>query len=415
MEYGLIERSKFHIPNSTFHPMRIIHISCVAPPEIGGIGQSAFEMVKGLRSCGHDAVLVSRQIRHALPEPDAEFVKRLPSPLRWGNAGVLSGLKPLMKTADVVQLHYPFFGTAEAVAQDCLLLKKPLVTTFHMDATAPFPIGMAFAAYRSMVQPAVLLASHRVFVSSLDYADHSSLRGFRKSHPERVVELPFGVDHEFFMPRPEGQRARGPEGTETLSASGHPAFWPSGLSPAHVIGFVGGMDGAHAFKGIPVLLKAMTLLPSDCHALLVGDGARRRVFEAKARDLGIAGRCHFTGRLDQQKLREAYCAMDVLALPSTSAAEAFGLVAVEAMSCGVPVVASNLPGVRSVVNDRVTGLLTPPGDAAALAGALKELVTNETLRQGYGRAGRERVLSRYDWRRHVDGLVRAYREVTGMS
>jgi glycosyltransferase involved in cell wall biosynthesis len=384
--------------------MRIIHISCVAPPETGGMGQSAFEMVKGLRSRGHDAILVSRQLRHALPEQDAEFVERLPAPLRWGNAGVLSGLKSIMKTADTVHLHYPFFGTAEAVAQDCLLMKKPLVTTFHMDATARFPLGTVFDAYRIAVQPAVLLASHRVFVSSLDYADNSSLRGFRKSHPERVIELPFGVDHDFFVPI-DG-RAGGQAGRRANFS----------IPPdARVIGFVGGMDGAHVFKGIPVLLKAMTLLPPDCHAMLVGDGARKRVFEAKARDLGIAERCHFTGRLDREKLREAYQAMDVLALPSTSAAEAFGLVAIEAMSCGVPVVASNLPGVRSVVNDRVTGLLTPPGDAGALARTLKDLLMNETLRSGFGRAARERVLTRYDWGRHVEGLIGAYREVTGMS
>jgi glycosyltransferase involved in cell wall biosynthesis len=384
--------------------MHILHISCVAPPETGGIGQAAFEMVKGLRARGHDATLVSRSLRHALPEPDAEFVKRLPSPLRFGNAGTLRGLAELMETADVVHLHYPFFGTAEAVAQDCLLMKKPLVTTFHMDATAGFPMGMAFGMYRAIVQPAILLASRRVFVSSLDYADNSSMRGFRKSHPERVIELPFGVDHDFFTPT----------ATAVATAVAPPTAHPF-PQDARVIGFVGGMDAAHAFKGVPVLLKAMASLPADCHVLLVGDGAKRRVFEAKARELGIADRCHFTGRLSNEKLREAYQAMDVLVLPSTSAAEAFGLVAIEAMSCGVPVVASNLPGVRSVVNDRVTGLLTPPGDAEALARTLKDLVMNESLRAGFGKAARERVLSRYDWGRHVEGLEKAYREVAGVS
>ena len=142
--------------------------------------------------------------------------------------------------------------------------------------------------------------------------------------------------------------------------------------------------------------------------MLVGDGPQRRLFEARAKELGIADRVHFAGRVPQEKLPDAYRSMSVLAFPSTGAAEAFGLVAVEAMACGVPVVASNLPGVRSVVADGVTGLLTPPFDANALADALLRILDNTSLRQGMSRAARERVISRYSWDKHVGGLMEVY-------
>ena len=398
--------------------MNILHLSCVAPPQTGGIGQAASEIVKHLRNRGVDATLVAPALRRPLAEQDPAWVKRLPAPIHIGNAAILTGLKPLLKQADVVHLHYPFFGVAESVAQDCLLMRKPLVMTFHMDATSDGIASSVFdttllghipgmrllrralvaipdTLYRLAVQPAIVRAAQKIFVSSLDYADHSSIGRFRRAHPERVIELPFGVDQGRFSPVTK-------DGTRQSLVPTPP------LTKERTVGFVGGMDAAHAFKGIPVLLKAMTYLPQDVHALLVGDGPQRRLFEARAKELGIADRVHFAGRVPQEKLPDAYRSMSVLAFPSTGAAEAFGLVAVEAMACGVPVVASNLPGVRSVVADGVTGLLPPPFDANALADALLRILDNTSLRQGMSRAARERVISRYSWDKHVGGLMEVY-------
>jgi glycosyltransferase involved in cell wall biosynthesis len=371
--------------------MKILHIACVAPPETGGIGQSANEMVKRLRERGEEATLVAPVMRGKTDEHHAPWIQRRPAPLRFGNASIMTGVKRLIRNHDVVHLHYPFFGTAEAVAQDCLMMKRPLVMTFHMDATAGGWLGAVFNTYRSVAQPAILRAAKKIFVSSFDYADASSIGGFHQAHPDRVIELPFGVDHDRFSPGVKGEFGI-PEG-------------------ARVVGFVGGMDAAHAFKGLPFLLKAIAMLPSDVHALLVGDGPQRLSFERQARDLGIIDRCHFAGRLPQERLPEAYRAMDVFSFASTSKAEAFGLVALEAMACGVPVVASNLPGVRSVVADNVTGLHIPHSDANALAEGLRRILDNPSLREGMSRAARERVISRYDWNRHVDELMKVYQDV----
>ena len=373
--------------------MKILHIACIAPPDTGGIGQSASEMVKRLRARGEEATLVAPKRRSKQGEPDdAPYIKRLPAPLRWGNAAVLTGLHSLIRAHDVIHLHYPFFGTAEAVAQDCLALKKPLITTFHMDATAPGLAGMAFESYRTIVQPAVLRASRRVIVSSLDYAAHSSLRRFTQTFGDRVIELPFGVSEQFTPGDKRIARAAFNLPTDT-----------------QIIGFVGGMDKAHSFKGISFLLEALKEIPS-AHLLLVGDGGERGHFKAQAKDLGVMDRCHFVGRLPPEKLVSAYRAMDVLAFPSTSAAEAFGLVVVEALACSTPVVASNLPGVRAVVGE--SGLLVPPKDATALADALKKVLGDTDLRQRLIASSQARVQLRFNWNRHVDGLVDLYHTVS---
>jgi glycosyltransferase involved in cell wall biosynthesis len=84
-------------------------------------------------------------------------------------------------------------------------------------------------------------------------------------------------------------------------------------------------------------------------------------------------------------------------------------VAIEAMACGTPVVASDLPGVRKVIAE--SGVLVPPGDAALLASALRQVIEDDALRQRLVTSGQDRVQARFKWDRHVDGLLDAYRAV----
>lgn len=371
--------------------MRILHISCIAPPDLGGMGQVAFEEVRALRACGEDAVLIAPRRRNPEGGPDESWIIRLPSLFRWGNAAMLRGLDRLIKDAEIVHLHYPFFGTAEAVAQSCLIHRKPLFLTFHMDASASYPLELVFYLFRVLSQPAVLLASQRVFVSSLDYAEHSSISGFLKSHPDRVIENPFGVD-PVFCP-----------GVGDKVKFGIPG-------DAFVVGFTASMDHAHEFKGIETLLEAMTHLPEKVHALFVGDGDRRRVYEAWAKDRKISHRCHFAGRLARTDVPTAYRTMDVFAFPSIGKAEAFGLVAAEALSCGIPVIASDLPGVRTVVKKDETGLLIPARDARTLASSIATLKDDVLLRKRFTERASKDASIRFNWNHHIEFLMKAYKK-----
>lgn len=380
--------------------MNILHLSCVAPPQIGGVGQVASEQVKRLRALGHEVVLIAPYLKHDHGEEDPAWVVRKPAIIRWGNAAALGNIDKELKKADVVHVHYPFYGTAEKVAQYCLWHRKPLVMTFHMDATAPFPLGFVFDLYRVVAQPAVLRACKKIFVSSFDYADTSSVAGFKRAHPERFVELPFGVDRSLFRVQSTEHRA---QGTGAAYRFGVPEGVP-------IIGFAGAMDFAHRFKGAEELLEAAKTLP-EAHLLLIGGGDRKIVYEALAKEFGIAERCHFVGRLNREDLARAYQCMDVFAFPSTNGAEAFGLVAAEALACGVPVVASSLPGVRTVVKDKETGLLIPPRDVPALQAALAELLQDSGKRAKFAKNAAADAAERFDWDKHVGRLVEVYRKL----
>ncbi len=355
--------------------MKVVHLSCVAPPQIGGIGRVAATEVERLRARGLDAALVS------------------PGniPVRWsfGNAASLDRkcLLDRVRDADIVHLHYPFYGTAGDVAKMRREGEiKRLAITLHMDATATGLKGLVFDLHRMFLQRRTLDAADALFASSKDYVEHASFAPWA----DRVIELPFGVDEERF--KPAQRDVRNPQLERTVV-------------------FVGGMDQAHAFKGVDVLLRAFVELPRNTHLILAGDGDLRPGFERLARELGIAERTTFLGRVAEADLPGVYRRGDVLAFPSTSGAEAFGLVALEAQACGVPVVASDLPGVRTVVADKETGFLTPAGHAPELAAHLRLLLENPEMRDAFGVAARARILERFTWSRHIDGLVAVYQKL----
>ncbi len=301
---------------------------------------------------------------------------------RLGNAGFIYALDNIVRGADIVHLHHPFFGTEEIIAGLKRKGKiKKLVVTLHMDALATGLKGLIFDLHRKLFQRRVLSAADVLIASSSDYARHSSFAPWA----DRIIELPFGVDEQRFVPAENRDAPR----------------------PFTVL-FVGGMDRAHAFKGVVVLLEAISHIP-NIKAKLIGDGDLRSSYESLARKLSISDRVSFLGKLSSEELPAAYQSSDVLVLPSLSGAEAFGLVALEAQSSGIPVIASDLPGVRTVVADGESGILVPPGDAEALKEAILRLDRNRELRANMGIAGRKRVLDRFTWSRHVQGLLDIYR------
>ncbi len=362
--------------------MKVIHLSCVAPPQIGGIGKVAAKEVELLKQRGIDARLLAPQ--------DKDF----PALWKYGNTAIPRPfkLRKLLADYDIVHLHFPFYGSAEIVAVWKIFggIKK-LVMTLHMDARVEAGRDWILGINRIFFQPWVTGSADGLLVSSLDYAANSSFKKFVGS--SKLHELPFGVNEKLFCP---GQRVPQKFGIP---------------EDARVISFVGGMDKPHAFKGVDVLLQAVARLPQNVWCLLCGDGELRPGYEALAQELGITERVRFISRMQEDDLPDIYRAGHVFAFPSVSGAEAFGLVALEAQACGVPVVASDLPGVRTVVEDKVTGFLSPPKHVEELAAHLRLLLENPGMAEEFGRAARQRVEEKFTWQRHLDGLLGVYEKI----
>lgn len=368
--------------------MKVAHLVCVIPPA-GGMGTVALREVSGLRARGIEATVFAPESKEEKTAPP--FVTQVPAAWHVGNAAWLKRIREQVKGYDILHIHWPFFGTG-----DRLMFRPaglpPIVVTFHMDAEAHGWEALPIKAERALVQPILFSRVQKILVSSFDYAASSSIRGFLRKDAARFVELPFGVDLERYSPGP-ATRARFavPE-------------------DAPVILFVGGLDKAHAFKGIGNLLEAFSQLDPSAHLLIVGDGDLRSSYEERARALGVERRTHFLGRIDDASVVDAYRSADVLAFPSVNRAEAFGLVPLEAQACGLPVVASDLPGLRKVVRQHETGLLVPPGSIPELSEALRAVLSDAVLRERLSQAALQHA-KKFSWEAHLGALIDVYKQV----
>ncbi|SED00868.1 glycosyltransferase [Streptomyces melanosporofaciens] len=209
---------------------------------------------------------------------------------------------------------------------------------------------------------------------------------------DRITVVPCGVDPRLFTP--SGPTVRRPANRALLVQIGR-------LVPR---------------KGAAVSLAALPLLP-DAVLLIVGgpppgladhDPEVRRL-RALARRAGVSDRVRFTGGLPPEQVPALLRAADLVLCPADY--EPFGIVPLEAMSCGTPVVATAVGGQRDTVVDPETGRLVPPGDPAALAEAVAGLLAAPGTAAACGRAGRRRVLTRYSWERVAAATESTYRDL----
>lgn len=376
--------------------LRIAHVTATFPPYRGGTGNVCLHNARELARRGHQVTVLTAAVPGAptYEKRDGFTVRRLRPLLRVGNAPLLPGLVGALRGFDVVHLHYPFFG-GEITALAAFAAHTPLVVTYHQDVLLSGPMGALATGLRQTAGRVALRSAARVLFTSEDYGRASHMRPLLLGREAQIGELPNGVDVSVFRPGPgDSVRAR------------------HGITPAERIALlVAGLDRAHYFKGVGNFITALAGLPQQLRAVIVGDGDLRADYEAAAARLGLERRVTFAGRVADAELPDYYRAADVAVLPSTTMGEAFGLVLVESLACGTPVIASDLPGVRTVVAHGSDGLLVPPGDASALAAALAELLGDEPRRRAMGVRGREKVVAHYAWEAIGERLERIYGEV----
>src|SRR5262245_9010929 len=169
-------------------------------------------------------------------------------------------------------------------------------------------------------------------------------------------------------------------------------------------------------KGVSYLIDALGRLKErDAQLVIVGDGPERSRLEALSRQNGLVNRVAFRGKVSDDELQQAYQRANVFVLPSVLDArgdtEGLGVVLLEAMNYGVPVVASRIGGIVDIVADRESGLLVPAGDPVALAQALDQVLASPDLAGRLGDAGRRRLREAVSWDAIVARYVALYRSL----
>ena len=375
--------------------MKIAIIVSTFPPYRGGMGNVAYFHAKELALAGEDVtVFCPRSKRGGLEGMDFK-INYLQPVLRYGNAAWVPQMAWKLDNFDVVHLHYPFFGGAEAVYfWKKKNPRKKLLMTYHMDTVGSGWLGRFFRLYKRIFLSRIVKAADKIFVSTLDYAQAGNLAKFLEQEPEKFVVSNLGVDVNRFSP---GERPG-----VLVQKFG---FTPEDF----ILVFVGGLDKAHYFKGLGnALLVLKKINNPNIKLVVVGEGELRPQFEAQAKELGIEKHVRFAGEVPNEELANYYRLCDVHIFPSVDKSEAYGLVALEAGACAKPVVASSLAGVRQVVLDRKTGFLVEPKDVDALAEKINFLFNNPKEAKKLGNHARERIEREFTWSAIVKKIKEVY-------
>lgn len=357
--------------------MRIAQIVCVFPPDKSGIGNVAYNFSKILNRKDQTVTIFTPDYGQTKQEKyDLEVIFLKPW-LKYGHGAFLPQLLFKLSDFDIVYLHYPFFGTAEIVWLAKILFPKKfkLIIHFHMDVDSSSFLFKILSLPAKIIRNSLFKRADTITGASLDYVKNSRIAKIYKKYPAKFREIPFGVDTGKFTP--SSQKKDG--------------------NIKNIL-FVGALDKAHYFKGVDILLKALSqsLIPN--HQLLIaGDGDLKPQYEQQAKELNISDKVKFLGKVPDEKLPEIYRQADLFVLPSINKNEAFGLVLLEAMASGLPVIASDLPGVRTVFQIGQQGLLAQPGNANDLKSKIEEILNNDILREKMGQEARRLVLEKYSW------------------
>ncbi len=335
--------------------MRILHLAKYYWPRSGGMERVVQTLAEGSAALGHDVQIVAVEALlggAGNRGRSRSSVTRVYSLGAVGSQEIAPGyLAAAWKRADIIHVHHPH--PLADVAATLRAGSAPIVVTQHADGRR--------GIYRPFARHVLRRAKAIVVPSRAHLALSTELQGFEG----KTEVIPFGIDEQRWNvvpPPPPGAAARAI--------------------------FIGRLV---RYKGVDILLRALERVP-DLRLDVVGSGPELPRLQTLARALAVADRVKWWGEYPDEDLPRRMADADFLVLPSVTVEEMFGLVVLEAMAAGRPVITTALPSaVREVNVPGETGLEVPLRDVGALAQALDTLSRDAALRARLGAAGRRRV------------------------
>ena len=352
---------------------KVVHVGKFYPPRRGGIESHLQALCEGLCGSIRAEALVANEGPRTVEETiNGVKVTRLGQLFYVASASFCPGMSRHIReaNADIVHVHLP--NPTAVLSYMASRAPGKLVFSHHSDIVRQKVLGSAF-------EPVVRHAFRRADAIVVATENHITSSDVVADFREKCWIIPYGLDAEQFRQRDDAAVRR-------IRAR---------FGPRIVLG-VGRLV---AYKGFEHLMRAMQRV--DGHLVIIGSGPLLDELNRKRNDLGVANRV--TILTDVRDTRPYYQAADVFVLASVTLSEGFGIVQLEAMASGVPVVNTWLEsGVPCVSLDGVSGLTVPPGDDLALSRAISALLDDPELRARFGHAGRQRVNEHFS----VDVMIR---------
>lgn len=374
-------------------PLNVLVLSDYFPPHIGGgVERAAYELSRRIAAQGHHVTVLTLNTRKAPARESMEgmAVIRVDSLDLTKTLGIQLGLSfaalpalwRLLKPGrwDLIHAHSLFFQLSLVGVLLARLRGIPVVTTAHLGPARDLGgrYGLLSSLYEQTLGRAVLKCSTRVIGVSEAVARH--VRGLG-SAAAKTVAIPNGVDVEAFKPR------RGAGKGETVIFVGRLIF----------------------NKGPQFLVEALPAVATrfpEARFQLIGEGPLRSELETRVARAGLGERVRFLG--EREDVPALLAEGDLLVRPSLL--EGLPLAVLEAMACGLPIIATPVGGTPEVVKDGVNGFLVKPGDVSQLTERLCDLLADAALRRKMGRANRSLVEQGYSWDEIATRTLAVYRQ-----
>ncbi|MEM2906035.1 MAG: glycosyltransferase family 4 protein [Candidatus Bathyarchaeia archaeon] len=387
--------------------MNICMVSWEFPPRIvGGIASHCFGLSRSLAAQGCEVHVVTLDFPGAPMEEQVDGVKvhRVQVEIGHPNFLVWTLLFNHFMEKRVADLNAVFrfevvhchdWLTVPVGVASKHFLGRPLVATFHSTERGRTqglsdPDGYAISG----IEWWGLYEAKRLITVSHSMADQVCSE--YKVPREKVRVIPNGVNPAEYEVSVDRARVRGRYG---LSVHDKLVLFVGRLVPA---------------KGVEYLIDAVPAISKrypNVRFILVGDGWQRKQLEDRAHSTGEGWRVIFAGFLPEGELKELMHAADVLTVPSVY--EPFGIVAIEGMACGLPVVASSVDGLSEVVQHMKTGVHVYPRSPESIAWGVDQVFSNESLAKDIAYNAKQSVLARYNWDSVAKETLSVYREATG--
>lgn len=362
--------------------LSILQVNKLYAPWVGGVERVVQDVAEGLREQTEMQVLVCQpkgkgqtDIVHGVRVTRASSLGTffsMPVSLSFFRL-----LRMMSKGKDIVQFHMPF--PLADLAYFFSGYKGKIVLWWHADIVRQKKLMWV---YKPMMRR-FLKRADCILVATQGHIDSSAYLG---PYREKCKIIPYGLDVKAY---------------QTNIAP----YSPLSQAKGKRILFIGRLV---YYKGAGVLLHAFAKV-RGAELFLVGDGPLREELQAFVQETGLQQRVHFLGKLPDEEVKACLRDCDFLAFPSVANSEGFGLVQLEAMSFGKPVINTSLPtGVPHVSLHEVTGLTVPPEDEQALAKAMQRMVDDDAMRMQMGRCAKERVETEFDLHKTLQRLLDLY-------
>jgi rhamnosyl/mannosyltransferase len=330
------------------------------------------QLGEGLAARGHSCSILACGPENSIERYNEVTIHRLKTSFYLSSApfsfAFPAAYRRLARKHDTVIHHYP--NPTGELAELAAPVQTPKVVLYHSDLVRQKLLKPLYDQESHLF----LRRARAIVCTSPNYAKTSPLL---RRFAQRLQVIPLSVDTAFFQP----------------TGAIHPMLQALRSEGTRIVLYVGRFC---YYKGLEFLIRAAALLPDEVKIVLIGKGEEEDRLIAMTQELRLDERLLFLPPVTDEELHSLYRGADLFVLPSIARSEAFGLVAIEAMACGTPLVTTEIGTGTTFHNvSGITGLVVPPSDPKALAEAIQQILQNETRRAEMGKNAADRAKAEF--------------------